>query len=63
MRRLFPPPSEERIKKGAIVADEDLYHSLLPEELFELSWYPAVEKATRILPLHGPWTTFTELKE
>ncbi len=54
LRRLFPSPPEERIKMGAIAADEDLLYSMLPEELCELDWYLSIAKATHILPFHGP---------
>lgn len=60
-RRFFAPPPKERILKGAICSETDLYYSLLPEELFGLHWYPSIEKNTRILSLNGLWTSFAEL--
>lgn len=61
LRSFFPPPPKERIEKGAIESNTDLLYSLLPQELAGLDWYPSVEKATRILPLHGSWITFADI--
>ena len=61
LRKFYPPPPKERIAKGALCCDTDFLYSMLPEELPDLTWYPSIVQSTRILPLHGPWTSFAEL--
>ncbi len=61
LRGFFPPPSEDKVKKGAVNCKTDFLYALLPEDCQKLPWYDSVEKSTSILPLYGQWLSCSQL--
>ena len=61
-RGFSPPPSEERIQKGAVVSDTDYIYALLPEDCKKLPWHGAVSQATLIYPYHGRPQTISQIQ-
>lgn len=61
LRGFFPPPSEEKVKKGGVHCTTDFIYALLPEDCQKLPWADSLEKSISILPLHGNWLSCSQL--
>jgi ribosomal-protein-serine acetyltransferase len=53
LRGFAPTPSEERIKKGAIVANKDHLYALLPDDIKKFTWPNLIRQHLSITPYYG----------
>ncbi len=61
LRGLFPPPSEEKIKRGTLYCETDYLYALLYNDCEKLNWYEDVQKSSSIFSLDGENVLFSEL--